>query len=163
MILGLENGNRAKEGTSVTMRTNELLIHLVGVPAAAGLARTLTDQWLRKWDCFRIIDDALLVVGELVANAAKETPDREIRLRIGRDEAAVTVAVWDSSDRSPVHRAVTTITLEDLDISEESFDDNGGRGLPIVHALAVDCGYTPTPGGGKWVWASLGSGRDDLG
>jgi hypothetical protein len=50
---------------------------------------------------------------------------------------------------------MATCASEDLDLSEENWDDNGGWGLPIVQALADDCGYTPHPSGGKWVWARL--------
>jgi hypothetical protein len=47
------------------------------------------------------------------------------------------------------------LTLETLDLSEEHWDDNGGRGLPIVGTLATTWGFTPDPAGGKWAWARL--------
>ncbi|WP_325050278.1 ATP-binding protein [Actinomadura craniellae] len=128
---------------------------LLGSPAAAGLARTLTDQRLRKWDCFRILDDTLLVVTELITNAVKETPRREIRFRLAREAGDVVVAVWDSSPRLPRPRPAVELTLDTLDLAEDAYDDNGGRGLLIVQSLTSACGCTRDPRGGKWTWARL--------
>ncbi|MFI6515887.1 ATP-binding protein [Spirillospora sp. NPDC050679] len=139
----------------VTATTDDLLIPMLGSPAAAGLARTLAKQRLHKWGCFHKVDDVLLIVAELIANAARETPRKEIRFQLSRDVHGIVVAVWDASPRTPQPRPPVELSLEDLDLSEESFDDNGGRGLPIVQALATACGYTVDPGGGKWVWARI--------
>lgn len=40
---------------------------------------------------------------------------------------------------------MTELTLEDLDLSEEAFDDNGGWGLHIVQGLSAKCGVTADP------------------
>lgn len=57
---------------------------------------------------------------------------------------------------------VIELILDTLDLSEDNFDANGGRGLHIIEALATTWGYTPGPGNpatghsaGKWVWARL--------
>ncbi|MEW2357393.1 ATP-binding protein [Spirillospora sp. NPDC029432] len=136
-------------------KTDCLFIPLLGTPASIGLARTLAGQKLNKWDCSGILDDALLVVAELVTNAAKATPLREIRFQLSRDAEGVIIAVWDSSSRLPEPKAVVELGLEDLDLAEESYDRNGGWGLPLVQALSTCCGYTRDPRGGKWVWARL--------
>jgi hypothetical protein len=91
----------------------------------------------------------------LIANAVNETPGREIHFRLVRDAAHVVVAVWDSSPRMPHIRRPTVLTPDTLDLAPENWDDNGGWGLPIVTALAVDCGCERDPRGGKWVWARL--------
>ena len=44
---------------------------------------------------------------------------------------------------------------DDLDLSEENFDNNGGWGLTIVTALSAAYGVTPLASGGKVVWARL--------
>ncbi|MDL4774792.1 ATP-binding protein [Actinomadura xylanilytica] len=135
--------------------TGNLIFRLLGTPAAVGLARSITDARLCKWDCLHILDDALLVVSELVTNATRQTPYEEIRFQIVRDSPGIVIAVWDSSPDLPQPKPITELTLEDLDLSEEAFDDNGGWGLPIVQALSSKCGITRDPGGGKWTWARL--------
>jgi anti-sigma regulatory factor (Ser/Thr protein kinase) len=142
--------------------TDDLLISMLASTASAGLARTLAEQRLHKWDYFHISGDALLIVAELVANAAQETSKQEIKFALRRDAGGVLIAVWDSSPRPPEPAPVIELTLDTLDLSEENFDANGGRGLRIVEALATDCGYRPDPidpatghSPGKWVWARL--------
>lgn len=139
----------------VTAVTEDLIMSMLASPAAAGLARTMTAQRLRKWDCFHVHDDVALIVAELVTNAAQATPSKKIRFQLSRDAHGIVIAVWDSSPALPVSKSVTEMTLDDLDISEESFDVNGGWGLPIVEALSTTCGCTPDPSGGKWIWARL--------
>ncbi|MEV5573791.1 ATP-binding protein [Spirillospora sp. NPDC052269] len=146
---------RFEDGTAVTPKTDDLIMSMLGSPAAAGLARTMTAQRLHKWDFFHIHDDAALIVAELVANAAEATPCAKIRFQLSKDAHGIVIAVWDSSPALPVARPVTEMTLDELDISEESFDVNGGWGLPIVQALSNCCGCTPDPSGGKWIWARL--------
>ncbi|MEU8799544.1 ATP-binding protein [Spirillospora sp. NPDC048819] len=113
------------------------------------------DTRIRKWDYFRILDSALLVVSELVTNAARQTPREEIRLQLSRDAYGVIIAVWDKDHELPKAKPMTELTLEDLDLSEEAFDDNGGWGLHIIQALSARCGVTADPAGGKWIWARI--------
>ncbi|MBW8485537.1 ATP-binding protein [Actinomadura parmotrematis] len=122
---------------------------------SAGLARTLTEQRLRKWDCFHLIGDAVQIVAELVANAAEATPRRQIRFQLSRDIHGIVIAVWDASPNLPKPKPIIELALEDLDLTEELYDANGGWGLPIVQALSTSCGYTRDPNGGKWIWARL--------
>lgn len=139
----------------VTAMMNDLIVPVLGSPASIGLARSLAAARLRNWGYIHILDDALLIVAELVTNAARETPGEEIRLQVSRDEDGVIIAVWDSSPRLPERKPVVELTLEDLDLSEEAFDNNGGWGLPIVQALSTACGATKDPIGGKWIWARM--------
>jgi anti-sigma regulatory factor (Ser/Thr protein kinase) len=139
----------------VMTETGDVIIPLMGTPAAVGLARTLVDARIRKWDYFHILDDALLIVSELVTNAARRTPREEIRLRLSRDAHGILIAVWDAACDLPRAKPRIEPTLDDLDLSEEAFDDNGGWGLHIVQALSATCGATRDPGGGKWIWARI--------
>ncbi|WP_160573768.1 ATP-binding protein [Actinomadura physcomitrii] len=133
-----------------------LLIPMLASKAAPGLGRTLTKTRLHNWGYMHISDDAVLVVSELVTNAvAAAAPGEEIRLQVSRDVAGVVIAVWDASTARPRPRPVAGTARDALDVSEGHRDDNGGRGRPIVAALAVECGHTPDPSGGKWVWARL--------
>ncbi|MEU8804923.1 MULTISPECIES: ATP-binding protein [unclassified Spirillospora] len=135
--------------------TEESIMALMGTPAAVGLARTFVDTRIRKWDYFHILDSALLVTSELVTNAARQTPHEKIRLQLSRDTYGVIIAVWDAAHELPQARPMTELTLEDLDLSEEAFDDNGGWGLHIVQVLSAKCGVIGDPAGGKWVWARM--------
>ncbi|WP_152563907.1 ATP-binding protein [Actinomadura welshii] len=132
-----------------------LLIPMLASKAAPGLARTLTKTRLHKWGCTHISDDAFLIASELITNAVEATPGKEIRFQCSRDTAGVLIAVWDATPAVPRIRNQTNMTLDTLDVSEENWDDNGGRGLQIVTALAAECGHTQDSSGGKWVWARL--------
>ncbi|MFB4318417.1 ATP-binding protein [Actinomadura sp. 21ATH] len=136
-------------------KTDDLFMPLLACPAAIGLARTLAGQRLSKWDYSHLLDDAMLIVTELLANAAEATPLRDIRFQLSRDAEGIVIAVWDSSRRLPIPKPIVELTLETLDVTEESYDSNGGWGLPLVQALSTACGYTRDPRGGKWVWARM--------
>ncbi|MBA9002706.1 ATP-binding protein [Thermomonospora cellulosilytica] len=139
----------------MSLTPDHLAIDLLASPAAAGLARTLLEPRLNKWGASHILDDAFLVSSELINNAVNETPGAQIRFRLGRDAPYVSIAVWDSSPRTPQVRPLQNVTLETLDLSPESWDDNGGWGLALVISLSAECGCTRDPRGGKWVWARL--------
>lgn len=133
----------------------EPIMPLMGTPSAVGQARTFTDTQIRKWNYPHILDSALLIVSELVTNAARQTPDEEIRLQLSRDDYGVIIAVWDADHELPAAKPMKELTLDDLDLSEEAFDDNGGWGLHIVQAMSAKCGVTADPAGGKWVWSRM--------
>ena len=135
--------------------TDDLHLDLLGSPIAAGLARTLIAQRITKWGHHRILDDVLLVAGELIVNAAEATPNVQIKLRLGRNTQGVFVGVWDSSPTLPQAKPVTELTLAELDASPNTWDNGGGWGLPIVVALSATCGVQPDERGGKWLWATL--------
>lgn len=139
----------------VTTATGDLIISLAGSAATVGLARTLAEARFHKWGYSHVLDDALLVVSELVTNAVDRTPHAELRLQVSRDAHGVIVAVWDGASDLPEARPKVELTLDRLDLSEEAFDDNGGWGLHIVQALSAACGAMRDPCGGKWVWARI--------
>lgn len=102
-----------------------------------------------------LVSDAVLVVGELAANAIEASGAADvIKVHIGLGAGEVVLAVWDASDARPVTRHVE-LSLETLDLTPEHFDDNGGWGLSIVESLATRCWVDPTPPRGKWVCAAL--------
>jgi anti-sigma regulatory factor (Ser/Thr protein kinase) len=158
----MEIKNHPKDGAAVTTMTEDLRISMPASAAASGFARTLMERRLNKWGYSHVMDEALLVTAEMVTNAAQATPGKEITLLCRWEAKAVLVAVWDSSPQPPAPAPVIELTLDDLDLSESRFDANGGRGLHIVDALAIDWGYRPDPidprsghSPGKWVWARL--------
>ncbi|NEA26228.1 ATP-binding protein [Actinomadura bangladeshensis] len=135
--------------------TAEPVIPLMGAPSAVAQARTFTDTQIRKWNYSHILDSVLLIVSELVTNAARQTPGEEIRLQLSRDAFGIIIAVWDADHELPTAKPVKELTLDDLDLSEEAVDDNGGWGLHIVQAMSAKCGVTADPADGKWVWARM--------
>ncbi|MFE5889147.1 ATP-binding protein [Streptomyces sp. NPDC002285] len=119
-------------------------------PETAEIGRKLVREALGVWHLDDLADPAELIISELVANAARHTPCRSIRLIVGRPNATrVRIAVV---DREPSRLPVLGLT----DVDAES-----GRGLVLVDALADGWGYTllgrhPKRGPwGKETWAEL--------
>jgi anti-sigma regulatory factor (Ser/Thr protein kinase) len=118
--------------------------HEVRLPrssTAPRIARSFVRDTCARWNLTGIVDDAVLVVSELVENATRHTGSAPLlRLELRTDRFAV--AVRDQDPRPPEPRPLTT-------------DQPGGRGMPIVAALSRAWGTSPHPGGGKVVWAVL--------
>ncbi|MEV4875199.1 ATP-binding protein [Streptomyces cyaneofuscatus] len=119
-------------------------------PRGARLARYLAGERLDTWGIPYGSDahDALtLIVAELSANAVSHglVPGRDFRLRLSAEDATVRVEVTDT-------RGECVPALND----PSADDQEGGRGLLLVAALADNWGWFPrTDGPGKTVWASL--------
>ncbi|MFF3438246.1 ATP-binding protein [Streptosporangium sp. NPDC002721] len=112
-------------------------------PAAVGEARRVTRDTLTGWGLPpAFVDDAVLVVGELVANATVYG-EEPIRLSLWGMAQGVCVRVTDHGSGAP----------RMLDLGE---DASHGRGLAIVEALADRWGVVPlsTNSEGKTVWAA---------
>lgn len=104
------------------------------------VAREFARTTCRQWDCTTVIDEAALLVGELVTNAVVHTlsaPD--IRLELRRN--LFSVAVYDDWSGE--------VSLLD--------PGSGGElhGLLLVAQIATAWGCSPTSAGGKVVWATL--------
>ncbi|HEX6346071.1 ATP-binding protein [Umezawaea sp.] len=118
--------------------------HEVQLPfstATPRLARGFVRDTCERWGLLGILDDAVLVTSELVENAvrhAKAAPSLRLELRPGQ----FAIAVRDDHPSPPRPRPLTS-------------DRPGGRGLPLVAALSKTWGVSPTPRGGKVVWAVL--------
>jgi anti-sigma regulatory factor (Ser/Thr protein kinase) len=113
-------------------------------PSAAAIARQFVDD---NRDHIRpeMIDDAQLLVSEIVTNAVRHgRPD--ISLRISVDPPAIGVAVHDHGEDLP---AAPPAVPPPSQLS--------GRGLLIVDALASAWGVTPSadPAPGKVVWFEI--------
>jgi anti-sigma regulatory factor (Ser/Thr protein kinase) len=89
------------------------------------------------------IDDALVMVSELVTNAIRHgKPEITLHLRLSPDR--LTVAVSDLGE-APVPRIIPTPPSTQL----------YGRGLMLVNALAARWGVSSNSGIGKTVWCDL--------
>lgn len=114
--------------------------------ASPARARGLLRTALRTADLGHLVDDALLLVTELVTNAVIHA-GTSIELRIGTGDGGMHAEVVDySPGSSPVVRAAPEAARE------------GGRGMFLLDALAQEWGTTHTSTG-KSVWFRLGTAR----
>ncbi|MFJ5303772.1 ATP-binding protein [Streptomyces sp. NPDC088350] len=116
-------------------------------PRSAGRARALLRLQLTDWKIAgEVVDTAELLLSELVTNSirhARTPPGREISVRFASYDGRLRVEVADASDRQPRPR-------------EAALEDEGGRGLSLVQALAERWGCCPRLHGiGKATWAEL--------
>ncbi|MCX2969301.1 MULTISPECIES: ATP-binding protein [Streptomyces] len=117
--------------------------------AAVACARGFTKSALTAWKLDQLVDDASLIVSELVTNAVSATDGVPrvtespgvLRLGLHHSPSSVVIGVWDVSAAAPVVRSVDPTAV-------------GGRGLRLVEALASRWGYSWAIGG-KAVWAEL--------
>lgn len=114
---------------------------------SVGRARTALRAQLGLWGVDQdVADTAVLLLSELVTNAVrhgKVPPGREIGTRFALRAEALRLEVADANDDLPHPR-----------IAGE--DDESGRGLALVDALADDWGtYRRANGIGKCVWVRL--------
>ncbi|WP_243639058.1 ATP-binding protein [Streptacidiphilus pinicola] len=129
--------------------------HWLDLPArrsSVGIARHRLTEQLNAWSLPEpTVDDAVLLVSELATNAVVHTagtrmlcgvalsPDGRLRIEVHDDHDAPCAAPGSPDP-----------------------DDESGRGLLIVRALADAWGVQPSPTtGGKVVWATLGTAADD--
>lgn len=120
------------------MRTVAELV-LDAEPDAVPRARRLVRGSL-SGPAARVVDDAELVVSELVTNATLHGRP-PIIVRVLADDA-VRIEVADSGRSAPI-------------ILQRNAEAMTGRGLSMVAALASEWGVEPSPFGGKVVWAQI--------
>lgn len=111
--------------------------------AAPRLARQVAAEILQSWpevDAEQTYD-AQLVASEFVTNAVVHGGE-EVVLELHVDAGSLVVAVCDGSAVMPTPRQATD-------------QDESGRGLRIVSALAEKWGVDSLPGGHKRVWARM--------
>ncbi|TDP95074.1 ATP-binding protein [Labedaea rhizosphaerae] len=133
-------GDRAALDTEVgTPQRRRAWLRLPWAKQAPRYAREFVGETCAQWNLPAFTDVATAIVSELVENALVHTTSGP-RLRLEFRHGMFTVAVTDDSPVPPVLREAPR-TL--------------GLGLHIVAELATTWGSTPTPAGGKVVWAVL--------
>jgi anti-sigma regulatory factor (Ser/Thr protein kinase) len=130
--------NAPAVGAAVTHR---IALTVYGLEEA-GRVRRVVGEWLDG----RAVagegrDRVLVVLSELVANAVRHAPGWEVGVAVGAAGREVVVEVRDGSGREPVGGV------------RAGPEDESGRGLALVQALAADWGWAAHAGGGKTVWA----------
>jgi anti-sigma regulatory factor (Ser/Thr protein kinase) len=128
-------------------------LELAAVPSAVPIARLLVVAVLRCWGYSSMVDDATLVVSELVTNVVRHVaPGRALTYGDLLDVRRTVVTVVDLGpvvcievfDHDPTPPVVRTPGLH----------DEGGRGLHLVAELGLRWGFDLTHGG-KVVWCQL--------
>ncbi len=120
--------------------TAEMTRRFPSEPHAARLARRLVLTCLEQWGYGHLADDALLVVGELTANAVTHG-GLDFTCGVSRVRDRVRIEVGDGTSAIPVVRALDEQAVH-------------GRGLHLVGALVHSWGWISAPPG-KVVWAEL--------
>lgn len=146
--------SRGHAGVLPTSRRNCLEIAIA--PSAVRIARQWTADQLAAEPAVRgdLVDSAILAVSELVTNAIRAVrgtwrlgdltlADPRVALVITRLDDAVRIEVYDSCCAALPSAG------------RRSEDDESGRGLTVVSALAADWGWQPDAAG-KVVWCELG-------
>jgi anti-sigma regulatory factor (Ser/Thr protein kinase) len=120
------------------------------VSVSSRTAREFATSTLNSWGLSELIDDAVVIISELVTNAVRHgvppyaaaAGDMPIKLSLVRQGRFLVLVVSDPSDQGPKVRTAD-------DVCEN------GRGLHVIEALSRVWGWTPLPGTGKAVWAAL--------
>ncbi|MEU0844813.1 ATP-binding protein [Streptomyces sp. NPDC005962] len=112
-------------------------------PESAAVARKLVRTALTAWGLDELIEDATLVITELVSNAVDHGRLQSIRVVVNRPtENWVRLGVVDRSKALPMMR------------TDSNGDQVRGRGLVLVDAVTVRWG-TDLYRWGKQVWGEL--------
>jgi anti-sigma regulatory factor (Ser/Thr protein kinase) len=115
-------------------------------------ARATIRRTLETWELFDLTDLAEIIGSEIVTNAITASRDhappatvpRQVTLRLTADDQELCIRVWDPDP-----------TLPPRDQPLPADDEEDGRGLFIVNALASGWGSESGRDGGKVVWAAL--------
>lgn len=111
-------------------------------PAAPIMARAVVREACEVWGLPRTIDDALLVVSELVENAVRHAHSESV-LRVELRPSGLSLSVRDNDPSPPV-------------LESPGPEVPGHRGVQLVDRVSVAWGCAPSSDGGKIVWAVLG-------
>lgn len=113
---------------------------------AVPCARLHTRAVLYEWGIGELVDNAELIVSELVTNALKASQSLQeispFALCLRSDYKHLIIEVWDHSPHEPRSALV-------------GGDAEGGRGLVVVEALSTRWGYERTGCSTKVIWVEL--------
>jgi anti-sigma regulatory factor (Ser/Thr protein kinase) len=115
-------------------------VTLASGPKMPGTARAIVSDWLEGCAPASLLDDAQLLVSELVTNSvlyADDTIGGPVRLRAGTSNGSIRFEVGDAGRGGAVARRAPCA-------------EGGGFGLHIVDRLASDWGVTHAAGTEVW-------------
>jgi serine phosphatase RsbU (regulator of sigma subunit)/PAS domain-containing protein len=133
-VLALTVDTRPQTGAPTAQR------RLRGDATSAPTGRRFAADILTAWNQQPLIEDACLLLGEVITNAVQHTVgDIVVRIELA---TRLRVEVHDSSQRHPDKRPMDA-------------DSEMGRGLHIVDRISAAWGHHPLPTTGKVVWFEL--------
>jgi anti-sigma regulatory factor (Ser/Thr protein kinase) len=132
---------------------------LGALPTAPRLARGFASVVLNSWGLDELIDVTQLLISELTTNVVQAATDSDgssryddegklplLWVRLLSDRSRLLMEVWDT-----LPSVLGAPVVRHPDPDEES-----GRGLEMIDALAEDWGWESVPGwSGKRIWAVL--------
>lgn len=121
----------------------DIEIRLEADEHAPGKARAFIREHVERLGHPRCVDDAAVVVSELVTNAVDFAPWGPVFVALPPAGGRLLIEVWDLSPEPPVLREPEPDVL-----------DTEGRGLHLVKELSLSYGFDQR-GGWKVVWALL--------
>ena len=151
-----KSDNNVHHTRSQPMGISGRQIRLAALPTAPGMARVFVKNVAAAWSIQgEAVEQAELVISELVTNAVKQTgrvvgaptprptePVAVVSVRVELHAAILRMAVWDSDTSAPV-------------LQEPTDELEGGRGLFLVAAMTERWGHYFPATGGKVVWAEV--------
>jgi hypothetical protein len=120
----------------------DIEVKLEPTPQAPSAARRFVARQLDALGHHELVEDARLMVSELVTNTLANVPGKPLWVDIRRMGTCLVLEVWDCSPEPPVPQA-------------PDFLAEGGRGLHVVDELCVTWDYEVFCCG-KVIWAVLG-------
>jgi DNA-binding NarL/FixJ family response regulator len=108
--------------------------------SSAHEARQFVTRYVVEWNLEDLLDDALIVVSELAANAVTHA-ESGCRIRLSLNDATLRIDVVDTGAGTPEPQPAT-------------WTEEHGRGLHLVDALTTAWGLEIVPEG-KLIWAEL--------
>lgn len=125
-------------------------LELGPLPTAIGCARDHARVVLAEWGLTQLVDDAVMLVSELMTNAYKASralsPPRPMVLRLLANDSQLLIEAWDQ-------------WVEGYTLKQGAPDAEHGRGLTVVTALSQRWGVGRIGDLYKVVWAELVIGR----
>jgi anti-sigma regulatory factor (Ser/Thr protein kinase) len=131
------------------LNKTDMLLRFVATADQISAARRATADTLRAWGLPGLIDDAELIVSELLTNARLHAGGTAVMVLAREDDdggEGIMVGVWDRSPDMPTPKRPGRLAEK-------------GRGLHLVAALSSEHDHYPSESGGKVVWALLKNGN----
>jgi CheY-like chemotaxis protein/anti-sigma regulatory factor (Ser/Thr protein kinase) len=119
----------------------EVLLDLPQDLGSVRTARRFVRETLSQWGLVGIVDDALLVVSELAANAITHAGS-DYQVRLTSTARSIRIEVRDGGEGTP-------------EPQPKSLTSERGRGLLMVAAISASWGIERSEGRRKLVWAEL--------